>query len=118
MSSRTENEVLFAYGTLRQTNVQMALFGRPLTGQADTLVGYNLGPLEIIDPAVIAASGSALHTIARQTGNSLDKLPGLVFRITPEELALADEYEVADCKRVRVRLASGIQAFVYVSAAT
>ena len=36
--------------------------------------------------------------------------------ISNAELAAADEYEVADVKRVSVRLASGTEAFVYVSA--
>ncbi|BCQ64792.1 hypothetical protein PBOI14_65420 [Pseudomonas sp. Boi14] len=39
-----------------------------------------------------------------------------MFCITPEELAAADSYEVSDYKRVSVTLASGIQAWVYVSA--
>jgi len=43
-------------------------------------------------------------------------VPGIVFRITQAELAAADAYEVADCRRVTARLASGIDAFVYVNA--
>jgi hypothetical protein len=39
----------------------------------------------------------------------------MVFRITPEELAAADSYEVSDYKRVSVVLTSGIEAWVYVS---
>jgi len=105
---------LFAYGTLRQLSVQLAIFGRALDGRADVLPGYTLSPLQITDPDVIAASGTALHTIVRRTGDPLDEVPGLVFRITQAELAAADAYEVADCKRVTVRLGSGIDAFVYV----
>jgi hypothetical protein len=37
-------------------------------------------------------------------------------RITEEELAAADAYEVADYKRVSVTLASGLTAWVYVQA--
>jgi hypothetical protein len=107
---------LFSYGTLRLRNVQLALFGRELDGQADALPGYSVLPLEITDPDVIATSGSAHHTIVRQTGDASHQVPGTRFRITRKELAAADAYEVADCKRVSVRLASGIEAFVYVSA--
>ena len=107
---------LFSYGTLRQLNVQLALFGRVLEGRADVLPGYTMSPLEITDAAVIATSGTAQHTIARESGNLRDELPGTVFRITQAELAAADAYEVADCKRVAVRLGSGIDAFVYVDA--
>jgi hypothetical protein len=70
--------------------------------------------LTITDPDVIATSGSAEHTAARETGDPRDAVPGIVFWITADELAAADTYEVADVKRVTVRLASGIEAFVYV----
>ncbi len=107
---------LFSYGTLRELQVQMALFGRALEGRADVLPGYALSPLEITDPDVIVTSGSAWHTIARQTGNPVDTVAGTLFSITPAELAAADAYEVKDCQRVSVRLGSGIEAFVYVDA--
>jgi len=107
---------LFAYGTLRQKEVQLAIFGRVLEGRADVLPGYALSPLQITDPGVIATSGTANHTIARATGEQLDAVPGIVFRITQSELAAADAYEVADCTRVMVRLGSGLDAFVYMDA--
>jgi hypothetical protein len=107
---------LFSYGTLRQREVQMALFGRELDGRADVLPGYAVSPLLITDPDVIATSGTAHHTIVRETGDPLDQVPGMLFRITEAELAAADAYEVDDCKRVSVKLGSGIEAFVYVSA--
>lgn len=107
---------LFSYGTLRQTDVQLALFGRALDGRDDVLPGYAVSPLQITDPSVIATSGSSLHTIARETGDPLDRVPGTAFRITAAELAAADAYEVSDCTRVTARLGSGIAAFVYVSA--
>ena len=105
MSLVDEGEVwLFSYGTLRQRNVQLAIFGRALEGQVDVLPGYTSSPLLITDPDVIATSGTANHTIVHETGDPLDDVPGIVFRITPAELAAADAYEVADCKRVTVRL--------------
>jgi hypothetical protein len=107
---------LFSYGTLRQREVQLALFGRPLDGRDDVLPGYAVSPLEIYDPSVIATSGSALHTIARATGDPRDQVPGTAYRINQTELAAADAYEVDDCTRLSLRLASGIDAFVYVSA--
>ena len=107
---------LFSYGTLRQLNVQLAIFGRALDGQFDVLAGYRVSPLEITDPGVITTSGTAHHTIARETGDPLDEVPGIVFSITRAELTAADAYEVEDCERVTLRLASGIDAFVYVNA--
>lgn len=107
---------LFSYGTLRQREVQLAIFGRELDGQPDVLPGYAVSTLRITDPGVIAISGSTSHTMARATGNPLDELPGTVFRITAAELTAADAYEVADVKRATVRLRSGIDAFIYIDA--
>jgi hypothetical protein len=110
-------ERLFAYGTLQLEPVQMATFGRPLTGTADALAGFELVALAIDDPAVIAISGKAHHTMARFTGRESDVIPGTVFVVTPEEIRHADAYEVPAVTRVAVVLASGLRAWVYVDAA-
>jgi hypothetical protein len=41
---------------------------------------------------------------------------GTVFKITAEELAAADAYEVSDYKRIETILASGTRAWVYIKA--
>jgi gamma-glutamylcyclotransferase (GGCT)/AIG2-like uncharacterized protein YtfP len=105
---------LFAYGTLRQHEVQMATYGRLLEGTADVLGGYRLEPLAISDPEVVRLSGKAVHRIARQTGDPADRIPGVVFMLTEEELAATDRYEVDVYARVEVRLESGTRALVYV----
>jgi hypothetical protein len=107
---------LFSYGTLRQPRVQLATFGRLLRGRPDSLPGFALAPLPITDPRVIATSGAAVHTIAVATGNPAHSIPGVVFSLTPAELAAADGYEVDAYARIAVRLASGAEAFVYVGA--
>jgi hypothetical protein len=105
---------LFAYGTLQQSNVQLALFGRTLDGRADVLPGYAISPLVITDPDVVAMSGSGLHTVARETGDPLDEVPGTALSLSEAELEAADAYEVPDVRRMSVRLRSGLEAFVYV----
>jgi hypothetical protein len=107
--------LLFSYGTLRDTAVQMANFGRLLAGCADALPGYSIVPIEIRDPAVVALSGKAQHMIAVR-GNAGDEVSGVVFEITAEELAAADRYEVADYMRVLATLKSGVKSWVYVAA--
>jgi hypothetical protein len=107
---------LFSYGTLRQESVQLATFGRLLAGHADALPGFALSPVAITDPHVIAVSGAAVHTIAHRTDDPGDLIPGVVFALTPAELAAADAYEVGDYSRIEARLASGKLAFVYVAA--
>ena len=116
MSIDRETSVsLFSYGTLQQPNVQRATFGRLLEGRPDALPGFAVKPLKITDPKVVAISGAATHTIAVRTGDPADLIEGIVFSITPEELAASDTYEV-DAVRVEVELASGARAFAYVSA--
>ena len=109
------SELLFSYGTLQQEGVQLASFGRRLAGQPDALPGWKQEMVEITDPAVLAASGKTFHPIVRP-GRADDSVAGTVFEITAEELAAADSYEVADYRRVMVRLKSGVEAWVYVKA--
>lgn len=109
----TEN--LFSYGTLKYEHVQLALFGRKLTGKADSLPGYYLKTVKITDPEVIATSGQDVHSIVHFSGDPEDQIPGMVFQISKEELEQADQYEVADYKRIQVKLLSGTSAWVYVS---
>ena len=108
-------EKLFSYGTLQQEAVQLSTFGRKLDGKADVLVGYQLKDLEIKDYNVIAVSGKAVHSVLIYTGDKADEVRGVIFAISPQELQAADEYEVADYKRVCVKLLSGVTAWVYVS---
>jgi hypothetical protein len=115
MTDESATFLLFSYGTLRQANVQLATFGRLLEGWADELAGFALSPMAIADPHVVATSGSAIHTIARPSGNAQDRLPGTLFRLTREELGAADRYESGPIVRIRARLASGTEAYVYVA---
>lgn len=107
---------LFSYGTLRQSDVQMASFGRLLDGSEDALPGYRTTLVEITDPIVLATSGERFHPIVEPSSSPDDEVPGTVFRITEDELLAADAYEVSDYVRERVRLKSGVDAWVYVSA--
>jgi len=108
-------EKLFSYGTLQQESVQLANFGRKLKGDADAVAGWRLSTVEINDPEVVAESGLAVHTIM-VPGVAADEVRGVVFEITPAELAAADSYETDDYKRVKLKFRSGIEAWVYISA--
>lgn len=108
--------MLFSYGTLRQENVQRSTFGRALAGWSDQLLGYELTMLAIDDEQVVALSGKSHHPIARFTGRAGDRIDGMVFEISEEELERADTYEVAAYMRVKGALASGAHAWAYVDA--
>jgi gamma-glutamylcyclotransferase (GGCT)/AIG2-like uncharacterized protein YtfP len=108
--------LLFSYGTLQLESVQLATFGRTLTGFADTLPRFARSMITIEDADVVGKSGSAEHPIIGYTGLESDVVNGTVFRITAEELRRADAYEVPAYRRVAVTLASGRTAWVYVDA--
>jgi len=110
------DEHLFSYGTLQDAAVQLATFGRRLDGVPDALPGYRLEQLAIRDAHVVATSGAAYHPIAMRSDDAADRVHGMVFRLTPQELAQADAYEVDDYRRMAVTLASGLQAWMYVRA--
>ena len=94
----------------------MTNFGRKLQGRADVLVGWQLSSVRIRDPEVLAESGLAVHKILIPR-KPADEIDGVVFEITAAELRAADGYETDDYKRVKLRLRSGVEAWVYVSAA-
>lgn len=110
------SERLFSYGTLQLEQVQLATFGRKLDGEADEMPGFSLTMLKIDDPEVVKTSGKTHHPVVAYTGNPADRVAGAVFAITAQELAHADDYEVAAYRRDRVTLASGVSAWVYVDA--
>ncbi|MFD5410454.1 GDSL-type esterase/lipase family protein [Streptomyces nojiriensis] len=105
---------LFSFGTLMDERVQTALFGRAVPTSPASLAGYTTRPLKITDPAVIAASGLDVHLILeRRLGASVE---GAVLRLTDQELAAADAYEVDDYTRRRVVLSSGESTWAYLDA--
>lgn len=109
------SEKLFSYGTLQQESVQLANFGRKLKGRPDAVTGWRLSTVEIRDPTVLAQSGLAVHRIL-VPGDPACEVDGVVFEISPNELEAADGYETDAYKRLKVKLKSGVEAWVYVAA--
>ena len=105
---------LFSYGTLQMREVQLANYGRPLEGSADALVGYRVLVLPDRDPDAVRISGEKTHMVVRHTGDPADRVPGVVFLLTAEELAATDRYEGTDYGRAELALESGRTALVYV----
>lgn len=106
--------LLFSYGTLQKEQVQLETFGRILKGANDWLIGYQLTYVEITDPEVLRKSAQKFHPIIDFTGNSNDKVSGVLFEVTDAEIQQADQYEVADYKRIETTFASGKKGFIYV----
>ena len=106
-------ENLFSYGTLRDEDVQRAVFGRILVSTQDALAGYRLATIRVGDWEAAATSGGHLQqTLVPDDG---EPVTGAVLRVTEDELRLADSYEPNEYKRIRVRLCSGTEAWVYLT---
>jgi len=105
---------LFSYGTLQLREVQLANYGRELEGSPDALLGYRLITLADRDPDAVRISGAKTHMVVRRTGNPADRVAGVVYLLTAEELAETDRYEGSDYGRAELELESGRRALVYV----
>jgi gamma-glutamylcyclotransferase (GGCT)/AIG2-like uncharacterized protein YtfP len=117
MTSSTPTVLLFSYGTLKKKSVQIANFGRELTGRQDVLPGYVRRMAAVVDPKVAALIGESQYANVEPSSNPEDAVSGMVFEITEQELAAADKYEeAAEYSRISVTLRSGAQAWVYVRA--
>ncbi|HEY6504650.1 MAG TPA: gamma-glutamylcyclotransferase family protein [Chitinophagaceae bacterium] len=106
-------EYLFSYGTLQQEKTQLELFGRILKGSADTLAGYRVSTIEITDISFLSRGEQKLQQTVILSDDKNDAIKGTVFEVTKEELLLADKYEPAGYTRLKVRLASGKEAWIY-----
>ena len=107
--------LLFSYGTLQKTSVQLATFGRELKGRSDALPGFTLRKVPI--PAAIRhlSRGMRHNLNAVRSTDPGTVVEGMVLEITAEELAAADGYEApARYHRMKARLRSGGLAWVYV----
>ena len=98
--------LLFSYGTLQREDVQLATFGRTLSGRVDDLPGFE---------CLTAAESGTGHADLR-SGNAGSRVAGTVFEVSETELAASDEYERRDgYTRIEAALASGRKTWVYVS---
>lgn len=96
------NERLFVYGTLQIPTVQQVVFGRSIMGMPDTLTGFRKAEIML-----------GLHRYPIAVRDVDSQIDGLLLELTPEELKRGDEYETIAYERIRVKLKSGIEAWVY-----
>lgn len=94
---------LFAYGTLKNPNVQKEVLERVIDGKEDTLEGFKKSKIRIKEieyPILIPDKTS--------------KVEGHVLQITDDELEKIDKYETSAYRRIKVKLQSGEDAWAYV----
>ncbi len=105
VDSTNATQYLFAYGTLRQQEVQNAIFSKVLEGNQEALPYYKMSAQKVADtyPNIVASE------------NPKDKVKGMVYVLTDEELLKADAYEGSAYLRTEAVLESGKKAWVYLS---
>ncbi|HET6995042.1 MAG TPA: gamma-glutamylcyclotransferase family protein [Chitinophagaceae bacterium] len=108
-------EQLFSYGTLQKQNVQLELFGRLLPGARDILEHYRIVQIEIKDEKFLATGEDNYQNTLAWSADSNDIIEGMVFDISPAELLMADKYEPVNYKRIKVKLRSGREAWIYIA---
>ncbi|MBU2997805.1 gamma-glutamylcyclotransferase [Cellulophaga baltica] len=96
---------LFSYGSLQDSEVQLALYNRLLIGQKDSLQGYRIASVKI----------ASLYPIIYKTDTLTDLVKGIVFEITEKELLQSDDYEGEFYERVLLQLTSKQKAWCYIS---
>ena len=109
-------EYLFSYGTLQKDEIQLGLFGRLLTGTRDLLKGYKTESIEIKDESFLSRGEEKYQLTAIVSDDRTDTIEGTVFTVSEDELLLTDKYEPDNYTRIKVRLESGKQAWVYLAA--
>ncbi len=98
-------EFLFTYGTLQEEIIQAAVYSRKLSGNLDVLTGYRISDVKV----------AGAYPVIEQTGKESDRVEGVVYLITNKELIKTDAYEGVAYRRIKVRLESGKESWVYLS---
>jgi gamma-glutamylcyclotransferase (GGCT)/AIG2-like uncharacterized protein YtfP len=111
--------LIFSHGSLQQPDTQVSLYGRVLSGDSDELVDFIRTQIAVPAAHKAAAAGVTHYANVLYVEGSGNRVAGKVFELTDAELTLTDAYErEAEYARISTKLASGRNAWVYVSART
>jgi hypothetical protein len=108
--------LLFACGTLTLEKVHVALFGRVLAWEEDTLPGYAKRTVILEDQDILSTTGSATHPSMVPSEAPGAAVQGRAMHLSEAELALMDPHQSEHHRRARVTLASGREAWAYLGA--
>jgi len=104
-------EYLFSYGTLRNEEIQLAIFGRVVSTTLDALPDYVLRTVSLTNWKAAGISGGEMQKTVEPCPGGL--IVGMVLEVSEEELRLCDDYEPVDYERIKVPLRSGKNAWLY-----
>jgi gamma-glutamylcyclotransferase (GGCT)/AIG2-like uncharacterized protein YtfP len=111
-------------GTLREKGVkifQASMRDRSEIAEAcakDTLIGYKLFSIEIKDKSFLSKGEQKYQQTAVLSKDNSETVEGAVFEISKEELLSADKYEPDNYERIKIRLQSGKEAWIYIAVKT
>ena len=94
-------EALFVYGTLKDPEIQRAVFGRATAGTPATLEGFIKSQLQL---------GKNMYPVITSGEGAVE---GVVLELTRKEMKNTDRYETDAYKRVKLILSNGREAWVY-----
>ena len=100
---KTATENLFVYGTLLEPEVRQMVFTRDIEGREDALPGYRIHKNKV----------AGLYPSVEITHSREDRVSGEVVVVSPGDLIRADQYEGEAYMRIRAKLDSGTEAWVY-----
>ena len=84
--------------------VQVYVFGKPLTGSKDVLTGFRKMNEAVYDR----------YSLVTQTNQPEHEVEGVAYQVSEMDLKKADIYETSAYKREKFQLKSGKWAWVYV----
>ncbi len=96
---------LFTYGTLCDKGIQTELFSRNPTVTREKLKGYRIADLKV----------AGCYPTIEISNDDKSIVNGEAYLINKRELLIADAYEGAAYKRIKVGLVSGKEAWVYLA---
>ncbi|MDX2065106.1 MAG: gamma-glutamylcyclotransferase family protein [Fimbriimonadaceae bacterium] len=105
---------LFVYGTLRDADVQRALWAREAPLVPAELPGYRVDSLRIQNDIVVRLSGISTHRILVADPDAKTPVSGYVIELDDRELGITDHYEGSEYRRVSATLTDGSRVWVYV----
>lgn len=102
MTQASPPQTLFVYGTLRCPDCLQSILGRTASLTPDLLQGFRRDKLRL---------GKARYPVVYPDPGAM--VEGFRIEVDDHELTLLDEYETDAYQRERVRLESGLEAWVY-----
>ena len=98
---------VFAYGTLKDSNLRNELLLRDVPASKAKLTGFR------IDQVLLDGT---YYPIAHRDPFNKKEINGVVFKVNGREIKILDEYESDAYKRILITLQSGQDTWLYVNA--